>query len=95
VLPFSAVAVLVAHVGQQAARVSLSSGALNVTCTTPGWRPISIAPLIVARFITSGTSIDRSSAARFSPLSVALFRSGPEPTTEIGADSSSPSSPTR
>src|SRR5690606_32805450 len=34
---------------------SFSTGARKVTCTTPGWRPISIAPVIVARFLTSGT----------------------------------------
>src|SRR5699024_12493971 len=32
-------------------------GARNVTVTTPGLRPISIAPFIVALFITSGTEI--------------------------------------
>ena len=34
---------------------SRASGARKVTWTTPGWRPISIAPVIVARFLTSGT----------------------------------------
>jgi hypothetical protein len=42
-------------------------GARNVTCTTPGCRPISIAPVIVARFKTSGTVNERSSAARRRP----------------------------
>ena len=69
------------------------SGARKVICTTPGWRPISIPPVMVARFITSGTVIERSLAARRSPTSVALFRFGPDPTIEIGADSSILASP--
>src|SRR5918994_1629999 len=54
-----------------------STGARKVTWTTPGWRPISIAPEIVARLATSGTLISSSSAARARPLSVAELRSGP------------------
>ena len=48
----------------EAAASSAATGARNVTCTTPGARPISIAPVIVARFMTSGTLIRAASPAR-------------------------------
>src|SRR5690606_6271268 len=48
-------------------------GARKVTWMTPGARPISIAPLIVARLRTSGTLMPSSLAARCKPLSIAAF----------------------
>ena len=50
---------------------------------------------MVARFMTSGTLIPSSAAARANPLSVAELRSGPVPMTEIGSDSSSGTPPSR
>lgn len=47
------------------------AGAKNVTVTTPGFLPISMEPVMVARFITSGTSIFNTLAARLRPFSVA------------------------
>src|SRR5699024_244980 len=60
------------------------SGAKYVTVTTPGCRPISIEPLIVARFITSGTVMSKNFDALSIPLFVASFRSAPDPTNETG-----------
>jgi len=63
-------------------------GARNVTVTPPGFRPISIAPLMVARFITSGTVISNKFAALYIPFAVASLSVAPVP-TEIRYDSSS------
>ena len=53
-----------------------------------------MAPLMVARFFTSGTVMSSSLAARSRPLSLAAFRFGPVPVTDMGADSSNRSIPT-
>ena len=82
-------AVLLARQLAEAAGVEPSAGARSVTWTTPGARPISIAPVIVARFITSGTDMPSSAPARCRPFCTAAFRSGPVPTTDTGSVSSS------
>ena len=48
------------------------TGARSVTVTTPGARPMSIEPVIVAPFLISGTPTPKSAAARSSPLWVAV-----------------------
>lgn len=59
-------------------------GARNVILATPGCHPTSIKPVIIARYITSGTLMPNRVAARSIPLSVASFRLAPVPINETG-----------
>ena len=73
--------------------MSRQTGARKVAVAVPGARPISSAPLMVQRFLTSSTDIPRTAAARPRALSIASFRLAPEPMKEMGAVSSSFSTP--